>query len=262
MKDDIYDDVYGSSQSSAGLPKNEFPADERNPRIAYAAIRDELMLIRTVASEFCDVTSRIAASAGRASWATWVEEAFQRGAGRMHRHTSVQLGWQPFATVASADGLGTSDPRKLLEQYAGELHDCWQAVEEPIPLADGPREALSKVTPLDIRQAALSFSETTAEAVEMQKCLQLRLQKKNSKSKVMHGSRVRTAFSAERSEFSVAARAASAAASPADVLQAPPPLPRRDSAYRKLVQRVLLAGAEEAGEGECHWFVGWFVVWS
>lgn len=44
MKTDIYDDLYGSSQSSEGLPKNEFPTDERNPRVAYAAIRDELML--------------------------------------------------------------------------------------------------------------------------------------------------------------------------------------------------------------------------
>lgn len=44
MKTDIYDDLYGSSQSSEGLPKNAFPKDERNPRVAYAAIRDELML--------------------------------------------------------------------------------------------------------------------------------------------------------------------------------------------------------------------------
>ena len=114
----------------------------------------------------------------------------------------------------------------------------------------GAFESLAEVRGDKARGSVVA--RTTAEAVEMQKCLQLRLQKKNSKSKVMHGARVRTAFSAERSEFSVAARAASAAASPADVLQAPPPLPRRDSAYRKLVQRVLLAGAEEAGGGECH----------
>ncbi len=44
MATDIFDDLYGSRESSTGLPKNEFPADERNPRIAYAAIRDELML--------------------------------------------------------------------------------------------------------------------------------------------------------------------------------------------------------------------------
>ena len=41
---DPNDETYGAADLSAILPKSEFPAKERAPRLAYAAIKDELML--------------------------------------------------------------------------------------------------------------------------------------------------------------------------------------------------------------------------
>ena len=38
------DETYGAADLSAILPKSEFPQKERAPRLAYAAVRDELML--------------------------------------------------------------------------------------------------------------------------------------------------------------------------------------------------------------------------
>jgi glutamate decarboxylase len=44
MKTNMYDDVYGSKDSDAGLNKNTFPTSENDPRKIYTAVRDELML--------------------------------------------------------------------------------------------------------------------------------------------------------------------------------------------------------------------------
>jgi glutamate decarboxylase len=38
------DDIYASAALSRSLPKHEFPAHEEDPRVAYAAVHDELML--------------------------------------------------------------------------------------------------------------------------------------------------------------------------------------------------------------------------
>ncbi|WP_334175058.1 glutamate decarboxylase, partial [Pseudoxanthobacter sp.] len=40
----INDETYGASELAAALPKDHFPAAERDPRRIYAAVRDELML--------------------------------------------------------------------------------------------------------------------------------------------------------------------------------------------------------------------------
>lgn len=39
-----FDDVYASLELATSLPKAKFPADEKNPRNVFAAVRDELML--------------------------------------------------------------------------------------------------------------------------------------------------------------------------------------------------------------------------
>lgn len=44
MTVNIYDDIYGSEGLDVGLPKNDFPASEQDPRKVYAAVHDELML--------------------------------------------------------------------------------------------------------------------------------------------------------------------------------------------------------------------------
>ncbi len=44
MKANINDEIYGRAESSSGLPKNNFPSSEDNPRAIYTAIHDELML--------------------------------------------------------------------------------------------------------------------------------------------------------------------------------------------------------------------------
>ena len=56
------DDLYASADLSRGLPKQHFPAAERDPRVTFAAVRDELMLdgnSRQNLATFCQ---------------TWVEE--------------------------------------------------------------------------------------------------------------------------------------------------------------------------------------------
>jgi len=56
------DDIYASADLSRGLPKLRFPAEERDPRATFAAVRDELMLdgnSRQNLATFCQ---------------TWVEE--------------------------------------------------------------------------------------------------------------------------------------------------------------------------------------------
>lgn len=40
----INDDLYSSSEFRTGLPKNKFPVEEGNPRVAYNAIHSELMM--------------------------------------------------------------------------------------------------------------------------------------------------------------------------------------------------------------------------
>jgi glutamate decarboxylase len=44
MKENANDDIYASVLSGRGLPKSGFPGPEQNPRAAYSAIRDELLL--------------------------------------------------------------------------------------------------------------------------------------------------------------------------------------------------------------------------
>jgi len=44
MEENIYDSLYGHQASSSGIPKNEFPTSELNPRLVYQAVHDELML--------------------------------------------------------------------------------------------------------------------------------------------------------------------------------------------------------------------------
>jgi len=38
------DEIYSSVDLSVSMPKYRFPATEQNPRHAYAAVHDELML--------------------------------------------------------------------------------------------------------------------------------------------------------------------------------------------------------------------------
>lgn len=44
IRKDVLDDIYASRDLSGVLPKNEFPQNETDPRHAFAAVRDELML--------------------------------------------------------------------------------------------------------------------------------------------------------------------------------------------------------------------------
>lgn len=44
IKDRIYDDFYASSDLSAAIPKYKMPENEQNPKHAYQAVHDELML--------------------------------------------------------------------------------------------------------------------------------------------------------------------------------------------------------------------------
>ena len=44
LRADLLDDIYGSTDLSASLPKFAFPAAERDPRHVFNAVRDELML--------------------------------------------------------------------------------------------------------------------------------------------------------------------------------------------------------------------------
>jgi glutamate decarboxylase len=44
IRNQINDEIYSSVDLSVSMPKYRFPASERDPRHAYAAVHDELML--------------------------------------------------------------------------------------------------------------------------------------------------------------------------------------------------------------------------
>ena len=44
LRADLLDDIYGSTDLSVNLPKFAFPAEERDPRHVFNAVRDELIL--------------------------------------------------------------------------------------------------------------------------------------------------------------------------------------------------------------------------
>ena len=63
----------------------------------------------------------------------------------MHKHTAVQIAWQPATTLAKEHGEIIADPLALLQSEAENYKEHWQAKSPPSVIEDGPREALDTI---------------------------------------------------------------------------------------------------------------------
>ncbi len=139
-------------------------AGSRSIDTRNAAIGEVQVVLAELTAEAAEIEARATAQASAEAsrrWKEWVNEGVERGAARAHAYVRGPKAWTP--TVARLpDGSESGALDDLIADQRAKYSRLWRPAQKPFHYLWDERDAMPRMTPEQMREAAGSFPEATA----------------------------------------------------------------------------------------------------
>ncbi len=129
-----------------------------------ATIREVLVELARLADDAAEVEARTTAKENAEAnrrWKEWVSDGVEKGAARAHAYVRGPKAWTPTA-VKLPDGSESGALDDLIADQRAKYSRLWKPAQRAFHYLWDDRDAMPRMTPAQMREAAKSFKEATA----------------------------------------------------------------------------------------------------